>query len=650
MPDWRDHILNHFHPAGDRLSLVADPDGLLADEQLLAGVRARGYEPLRFDDPIAFRFAYESRFRPAWDQNTDLRLVVIFPGSRSLLRKSLPHDVLQAGRLLDFSLSSLFPGLDYPIIASLDPALLDKLHAALEHHDGSPLGPQASADFILDRCYDILPHRLRTPADLLRAILPLLRSRVILPLPLRERILASLASQSALAGWPVGDLLGDREQALRFLQSEWQHFLHGDSGNAPARIPFAEVKEEIAILFLEGVLQPLQVADPARFPAWARPGLLHDPLEHLLSRFAHLRQHFSETLPTVEAPYRDWLLAARTHADLVTLRWALHQHLNDEDRANWDADQEQIQARFGRWLLARYGSLHNLPHLPRPVMVHHIPRYLAAERKKHGLEKVALLVIDGLAWDQWLLVKAGLARRADAFQFEEDGVFAWIPTLTSVSRQALFAGELPFHFPDSIDTTAKEPTLWAKFWDDQGVPRDRVALVKNVRDVHDAELERALTTSSLAVLGLVINTVDDISHGMKLGTAGQHDQIRLWESLGLLREVLLRLLDEGFGVYLTADHGNISALGCGTPSEGLLAETRGQRARVYSDPAFRAEVKAVYPDSIEWPDYGLPPGYHVLVPGGLSAFATKGEQVVAHGGISLEEVVVPFVSVRRAGA
>jgi hypothetical protein len=43
---------------------------------------------------------------------------------------------------------------------------------------------------------------------------------------------------------------------------------------------------------------------------------------------------------------------------------------------------------------------------------------------------------------------------------------------------------------------------------------------------------------------------------------------------------------------------------------------------------------------------GLPPDFLPLFASGRGAFVPKGEPVVAHGGMSLEELIVPFVNVR----
>ena len=70
---------------------------------------------------------------------------------------------------------------------------------------------------------------------------------------------------------------------------------------------------------------------------------------------------------------------------------------------------------------------------------------------------------------------------------------------------------------------------------------------------------------------------------------------------------------------------------------------------MYDRPEFREEVASKFPDSMRWPNYGLPPARHVLLAGDLKAFTDEGDEIVAHGGIALEEVMVPFVAITREG-
>ncbi|NQT01458.1 MAG: hypothetical protein HQ580_05520 [Planctomycetes bacterium] len=52
-----------------------------------------------------------------------------------------------------------------------------------------------------------------------------------------------------------------------------------------------------------------------------------------------------------------------------------------------------------------------------------------------------------------------------------------------------------------------------------------------------------------------------------------------------------KMLCLGFRVFLTSDHGNIEARGCGRPAEGAVADLRGERVRVYPDPVLRGKIK-----------------------------------------------------------
>ena len=136
-------------------------------------------------------------------------------------------------------------------------------------------------------------------------------------------------------------------------------------------------------------------------------------------------------------------------------------------------------------------------------------------------------------------------------------------------------------------------------------------------------------------------------HGMELGAAGMHQQVRQWARQGFLRDLLSLLQSQGFQVYLTSDHGNIEAKGVGRPCEGAVADLRGERVRVYADPRLRAKIKAQFPEAFEWLPVGLPENYLALIAPNQAAFVREGQTLVSHGGISVEELLVPFVQVKR---
>ena len=288
-------------------------------------------------------------------------------------------------------------------------------------------------------------------------------------------------------------------------------------------------------------MKPVEQEDVASLPAWVRTGVVHDPKADAVRRFRGLRQKFESEIPSADASHRDWQQAAQRWAELVVLRWEWDEALDTADRTTWNGLQAKVEDAFGQWMMQRYGSLHNLPFHHQPVMVHQIPRFLAVKRTRKRLSKIALLVLDGLAFDQWLLLRKSLEAGDQAWRFQESTAFAWVPTLTSVTRQSIFAGEPPLYFPESIETTSKERTHWQRFWEDHGVQRSGVEMVTNLDGPADPKLEWRLANPRLSVLGIVWNKVDDIMHGMQMQTAGMHSQVRLWASQGHLQQLLVRL-------------------------------------------------------------------------------------------------------------
>ena len=652
MARWRDTILKNFKPKISRLTLVADPDGLLTEEGMLTAIKERGFDLIPFDDPIAFRYAYESQYRRKWDKGQNTDLVVVLRSAEPQLSK-LPYDLLKSGRQLPLALHQFFPKLNYKVIAGLDQSYLDAVDEAYQQHDGNQLTERETKEFVLMHCFGIVPKLVKTPVQLLKELLSLHSRKVRLPDFLAEHLLESLTKEAAFGTWPLADILTSREKFLRFIQDEWNLFLASlnDKGQQ-SRVPFSheDVRAYIDTFFLDGSLTPIEREDVTNLPAWAMTGVVHDPKVDAVRRYRGLREKFESKIPTADVSHREWQQTAQSWAELVVLRWEWDDALDDADRTAWDALQSKVEEAFSQWMMNRYGSLHNLPYQQQPVMVHQISRFMAFERNRKKLPKIALLVLDGLAFDQWLLLRKKLEACDKAWRFQESTAFAWVPTLTSVTRQSIFAGEPPLYFPGSIETTSKERTHWLRFWEDQGVQKNAVELVTNIKGVEDSDLEVALANPRLTVLGIIWNQIDDLVHTAIMKTAGLHLLVNKWISEGHLQKLLLRLHQEGFVVYLTADHGNVAATGVGNPREGVLVEQKGKRVRVYDRNEFLEEVASKFPDSIRWPNYGLPPARLVLLAGNLKAFTDAGAEVVSHGGIALEEVMVPFVAITREDA
>lgn len=224
-------------------------------------------------------------------------------------------------------------------------------------------------------------------------------------------------------------------------------------------------------------------------------------------------------------------------------------------------------------------------------------------------------------------------------------MFAWVPTLTSVSRQAIFSGNTPLTFGKYITTTASEEKSWKAFWEEHGVLKQYVTYQKGLgAETYDSAKIKGLARNATKVYGAVVDVIDQFSHHAVLGEKSVLSQLQLWLESGYLVNLLSDLHHAGFTIYITSDHGKTNATGIGRIMEGVLADQKGERVRIYND-------RRIYDDSanqlsaVKWSNSGLPGDYHVLLAQYGQAFVPKGQDIVTHGGISIEEVIVPFVKV-----
>ena len=661
MSSWRDALLIDFVPNVSKLTLVADPDGLLTEEKLALELRNRGFDLVEFADAVEFRYAYESRYRTLWDRGERTDLVVILRVHGSEL-EALPYDLLQAGRKLAFDLGGLFPNLSYPVIEKLDRSLLDALFDAQRKSPPDRLGDNSTKDFVLLHLYGVAAALITNEVELLRVLLRLHYNKNRIPLELSRRLVQVLKGNDCFRNWPLDEIVPDEEAFFAFLQERWPLFLRSvcsagqvyeDSADyrvtypGPELLPFGhhDIRVYIDNLFVEGKLAP--VKKPEGFTdadSWIRCGVIEIDGNDDAVRISRLFDIVEKELPTIESRHSDWLAFAHKWAELSAL---VHCRDGKADKKRLLKSGSELNRVFARWLNENYASLITLTPA-NPALLHHVPRRLARDQEEGTDGRVALLVIDGLSLDQWVTIRQILQEQDATLVMREAAIFAWIPTLTAVSRQSIFSGKQPLYFPLSIDSTNNEEKHWKQYWEGAGIPRADITYQRGLGDGDVATvLESVVHPDKTKVIGLVVDKVDKIMHGMQLGSAGMHNQISQWCKGGYLGSLIGYLMDQRYQVWLTSDHGNLECHGKGRPAEGVIAETRGERVRIYSTPELRSQVAINYPFAHEWQLVGLPSGYYPLVAGGNSAFVKEGDVIVGHGGCSIEEVIVPLVKFER---
>src|SRR5215471_4765819 len=428
MPNsWRDHILQAFAPHAARLTLVADPDGLLIEEGILQDLQARGYEVLTWNDPVAFRFTYEMQYRARWNQHQSAENGLILRTEAADLH-ALPYDLLQAGRHLTFTLGELFPNLSSPVVATLNRGDFDALFRAQHQHHPGKLGDNATRDFILRHVFDVAPELIKEPTDLLHVLLRRHYRKQHVPTSLDERLIQLLQQDARFQEWPLAHIVPDREAFFSFLQERWPYFVkrwlrqrsraYGEEAASelaadpapgyigPIDLPFDhdDVRVYIDNLFLEGSLQPYAAADHglsieyADLPEWLTVGLRIDPETDRIRRVEGLLASIAASMPSAAARHYDWLTFAYRWAELLAVWHQIPPTAQPQLAQRFQDVRGDVDTTFLTWVQQRYGGLHNLP-AAQPAMLHHIPRYLARELDTPGVEKIALVVLDGLACD-----------------------------------------------------------------------------------------------------------------------------------------------------------------------------------------------------------------------------------------------------------
>ena len=101
-------------------------------------------------------------------------------------------------------------------------------------------------------------------------------------------------------------------------------------------------------------------------------------------------------------------------------------------------------------------------------------------------------------------------------------------------------------------------------------------------------------------------------------------------------------------MYISADHGNTPCVGQGKLVKlGVETETKSRRMLVLEQFADKEKMREQY-DMIEYPKYFLDKKYDYLICNIGSSFDAKGDKVMTHGGITVDEVIVPFIKIKAA--
>lgn len=292
-----------------------------------------------------------------------------------------------------------------------------------------------------------------------------------------------------------------------------------------------------------------------------------------------------------------------------------------------DVDTQEINRLFQKYALAEFGKLSQNIDKKTPIIISKTMDYLY-----ENSDKFILIVMDGMSEFDWNIISASFTQ----LQYEKTSMFAMIPSTTSISRQCLLAGKYPVQLLEPWKQS-KEKSEFFNCAKRLGYTEAQIGYERG----YDAQF------SSLVRCGtVIINDVDDIVHSQKQSRLGMFNDINVLANQKKLVNMVKRYIGSGYDVYITADHGNTLCTGLGKLMRtGVEVETKSRRMVVLKDFADKAYLIDKY-RLVEYPKYYLPKEYDYLICDVGDSFDANGEDVMTHGGITLDEVVVPFVKIK----
>ncbi|MCZ9313287.1 MAG: PglZ domain-containing protein [Methanocorpusculum sp.] len=316
--------------------------------------------------------------------------------------------------------------------------------------------------------------------------------------------------------------------------------------------------------------------------------------------------------------YKDWFAIAELKAEIHVL--------SEQYRIPVGVDAANYA--FVDFVLKGFGKLSVEMNPSAPVLVSRAMEYITDHSNKF-----VFIVMDGMSEFDWRIISSSFT----GIHYEKGQSMAMIPTVTSISRQCLLSNKFPKELENPW-SQSKEKKEFVECAKNLGFTEAQIGYERG----YDAGFGPAVKCAAI-----IINDVDDMVHGQLQGRLGMYNDIKVLADQHRLVDTVKRVLAQGFDVYISADHGNAPCTGMGKLMKtGVETETKSRRMIVLKDFADKGRLLEKYENLIEYPGYYLDKQFDYLICGVGESFDAKGDEVMSHGGITIDEVIVPFIKIK----
>jgi hypothetical protein len=321
--------------------------------------------------------------------------------------------------------------------------------------------------------------------------------------------------------------------------------------------------------------------------------------------------------------------------DIIAPLWGRLSYLKDfcsEQVPEYYLLDNEITEKFDQFIQQKYADSFFALSKDRPITINKVMDYLGYLKT----DKLLLICFDGMSFQEWNILKTHLEKHGIS-KFREDSVLALLPTITEFSRRSLYSGVK--EYPILLE----EERGFKKYIHDKWYCADS----KQVGFYYNAKPEWVSEYENYDYIGIIINLFDDTAHAT--GNVERSKLLMQKNLINILQEthienIFHEFLKAGYRVFITSDHGTVWCHGNEIIPDKHLVEEQAKRV-------------LVYPNNILAEDYARQKrvkllenknqlGEKILVlPLGREMFTKKKESGISHGGIHLEEVIVPFIEV-----
>lgn len=284
-------------------------------------------------------------------------------------------------------------------------------------------------------------------------------------------------------------------------------------------------------------------------------------------------------------------------------------------------------------------------------------------------EKIFFILIDNFRLDQWSEVKDLFS---PLFNMEEELYYSILPTATQYARNAIFSGLMPNKIAQLF------PELWIDEDEDEGKNINEAPLIQTqierFRKKYSFSYNKLQTSAAGDKLVqvfdstepnqlnvIVINFIDILSHArtdskmireLASDEAAYRSLTKSWIKHSSTMDIFTKIAQKGYKVILTTDHGTIRV---SNPLKVVGDKNTNTNLRYKLGKSLNYEEKKVYevknPAQIELPSPNLSTKYIFAMnedffayPNNYNHYASYYTDTFQHGGISMEEMIIPFIT------